>query len=101
MNAYKITSVLSGHAQIVFKFLACLFENNYEVSVCFFETLTNFCSGFPCLSLVNFLLCSFKDGFRNNIQDHRGLSEQFLDRRQKAGTSFLKMVSGRIFTISK
>jgi hypothetical protein len=35
-------------------------------------------AGFPCLSLVNFLQCTFMAGLRNNFQDHRRLSEQFL-----------------------
>jgi hypothetical protein len=41
-------------------------------------------------------------GFRNNFQDYRRLAEKrVIGGCQKAGTSFLKRVTGRIFTISK
>jgi hypothetical protein len=39
---------------------------------------SNFCSGFPSLSLVDFLHCTFMAGFQNNFEDHMRLSEQLL-----------------------
>jgi hypothetical protein len=74
---------------MVFKLLVCLVKekNNYKASACGFETLiikivlkavANFCSRFPCPSLVGFLQCIFMAGFQNNYQDHRRLSEQLL-----------------------
>jgi hypothetical protein len=60
LKAYKI----SLHAQMVFKVLVCLVleKNQIEVFACFLKTLilkvvpkaaSNFCSGFPLLSLVD------------------------------------------------
>jgi hypothetical protein len=40
---------------------------------------SNFCSGFPLLSLVDFFQCTFIAGFRNNFQDHRRVTEQLLE----------------------
>jgi hypothetical protein len=57
------------------------------------KAASNFCSGFPLLSSVNFFQCIFIAGFRNNFRDTGGY--------QKAGTSSLKRVTGRIFTICK
>ncbi len=54
-------------------------KNKFKVFACFLETLTvliikivlkaaqNFCSGFPFLSLVDFLQCTLTAGFRNNF----------------------------------
>jgi hypothetical protein len=54
-------------------------------------------------SLSDFIQCvHVMAGFRNNFQDHRRLAEKrVIGGYQKAGTSFLKRVTGRIFTISK
>jgi hypothetical protein len=78
-----------------FKFSACFVQekNEYNVSACFFNSTSyfkncsgasKFCSGFPSLSLVHFLQCTFMAGFqellagfRNNFQDHERVSEQF------------------------
>jgi hypothetical protein len=43
------------------------------------KAASNFCSGFPLLSLVNFFQCTFIAGFRNNFQDHRRVTEQLLE----------------------
>jgi hypothetical protein len=69
------------------------------------KAASKFCSGFPLLSLINFFECRYI---------HSRLSEQFSESQagfgktikgtggyQKAGTSSLKRVSGRNFTISK
>jgi hypothetical protein len=37
------------------------------------------CSGFPLLSFVDFFLCTFIAGFRNNFQGHRRVTEQLLE----------------------
>jgi hypothetical protein len=58
----------------------------------------NFRSGFPLLSLVNFFLCTFIAGFRNNFQNDRRVSEHLLKAQAaypKAGTSSLQRVTGR------
>jgi hypothetical protein len=40
------------------------------------ETASNYCYGFPSLSLVDFLQCTFMAGFRNNLfRDQRHLSK--------------------------
>ncbi len=41
VKAYKIKSVVSVYAQIVFKLLACIIEekNNYKISACFLENI--------------------------------------------------------------
>ena len=70
------------------KFLASLDQekNKNEVFACFFEknllilksapkAASNFCSGFPLLSLVDFFQCTFIAGFRTNFLDHRRVSE--------------------------
>jgi hypothetical protein len=43
------------------------------------ESRINFCSGFgfPSLSIVDFLQCTFMAGIRNNFEDHKRLSEPF------------------------
>jgi len=48
------------------------------------KAASNFCSGFPTLSLVDFFQCTFfmagfRKNFRNNFQDHRHLSKQLLE----------------------
>jgi hypothetical protein len=50
-------------------------------------------SGFPFLSLVDFLLRIFMAGFRNNFQDYRRLSKRLLESQaavRKGRTWFLK-----------
>ncbi len=90
-NAYKMKSVLSVHAQIVFKFLACPVQdkNKFKFSACFFETLTKFKTYFESLIKILFrlsfaLIARFSPvyihaGFRNNIQDHGRSSKQLLE----------------------
>ncbi len=57
------------------------------------------------LSLADFLLCKFIPGFWNNFQDDRqvtyGTTFRGTGGYQKAGTSSLKRVTGRNFTIRK
>jgi hypothetical protein len=53
-------------------------------------------------SLVDFFQCTFIAGFRNNVQDHRrvqGTAFRDTGGYQKAGTSSLKRVTGRNFTL--
>jgi hypothetical protein len=45
----------------------------------FLKASSKFCAGFPSLSLVDILLCTFMADFRNNFQDHWRLSEQLLE----------------------
>jgi hypothetical protein len=55
------------------------------------KAASNFCSGFPLLSLVDFLQGTFMAGCRNNFSIKSGY--------QKAGTSSMKSVTGRNFTL--
>jgi hypothetical protein len=79
-----------------------------ENNCCLFYSLfpkdaSNFCSGSPLLSLVDFFQWTFIAGFRNNFQDHRlvyGTTFRDTGSYQKAGTSFLRRVTGRNFTLS-
>ena len=45
----------------------------------FLKAASKFCSDFHSLSFVDFLCCTFIADFRNNLQDHRRLSEQLSD----------------------
>jgi hypothetical protein len=62
-----------------FKFLACLLKKKTSNSKDRSESRIKFLSGFPSLSLVNFLYRIFMAGFWNNFQDHRRLPEQLLE----------------------
>jgi hypothetical protein len=95
---------------MVFKFSACLIleKNQHEVFACFFETLTNF-------TKATYNFCSFAlIGELLLVYIHDRLLEQFSESLagfatflkgtggyKKAGTSSLKRVTGRNFTISK
>jgi hypothetical protein len=48
------------------------------------KVASNFCSGIPLLSLVNFFQCTFIAGFRNNFQDHSPVMEQLLETQEAA-----------------
>ncbi len=69
------------------------------------KATSNFCSGFSLLSLFDFLQCTYiKASFRNSFQNHRwffGTPFRVTGCYQKAGTSSLKRVTERVFTISK
>ncbi len=88
-----------------YKVFACFFENTYLLILKIApEVASNLCSGFPSLSLVDFLQCIVM-----------AASEQFISRSKaafettfrvtggysKAGTNFLKRITGRIFTDNK
>ncbi len=74
--------------------------NNSENST---ERESNFFNSFPFLSLVDFLLCEFMAGFRNNFRITGSFHANFriTGFYQKDGTSFQKRVAGKIFTVSK
>jgi hypothetical protein len=102
-KAYTTKSLLSVHAHKVFNFLDRLVLEKNEVFACFFENSNSkICSESRIKFLfgLSFALC------------HSRLSEQFSGSRegygtvfrdtggyQKAGTSSLKRVTGRNFTI--
>jgi hypothetical protein len=46
------------------------------------KAVSNFCSGFPLLSLVNFFQCTFIAGFRNNFQDRSRVMKQLLETQE-------------------
>jgi hypothetical protein len=92
LMSLKLNQYLSLHAQLVYTFLGCLFQEKYKrkVSACFFETLTNskYCSGsririsvhlsslsladffFASLLLVDFLQCTrTQAAFSKHSQD--------------------------------
>jgi hypothetical protein len=46
---------------------------------------SKFCFGFPSLSPIDFLQCTFMDDFQNNFQNHRRLSEQLLESQAALG----------------
>jgi hypothetical protein len=92
---------------MVFKFSAKLVKN-IKLNIKFLLTsltfskivpkaATNFCFGFPSLSLVDFLQCAFLTRFQNHFQDPRRLQShmRLLESRSKL---FVK-VTGRIWTI--
>ncbi len=64
---------------------------------------TNFCSGFPFLSLVNFSSVHSWPAFKTISESQAGFRTTFKGTGgyQKAGTSSLKKVTGRNFTIMK
>jgi hypothetical protein len=82
----KSNQELSVHAQMILKFSG-LFKR--EINIKFLlaslktlsnskngpKTASNFCFGFPLLSLVDFLTCTLMAGFRKSFQNHRKLSE--------------------------
>jgi hypothetical protein len=90
-------------------------KNKYKVSACSYDTYTNykvvpkaaskFCSSIPSLSDSHgSMFSSVLSWIAFNFQDHQRLRECILLSQAaigKAGTSFLKRVSGRIFTIGK
>jgi hypothetical protein len=63
------------------------------------KATSNFCYGFPSLSLVDSLQCTFMAGFQN-VAFKLLLKSQLTGGYRKDGTSFMKRVIGRIFTIS-
>ncbi len=66
------------------------------------KAVSNLCSGFLSLSLVDFYLCKFMAGFRNNFHTRGGFPNNFhTGGYQKAEKSSLNRVTGRIFTICK
>jgi hypothetical protein len=60
------------------KFLLDSLKTLADSENCSEKAASNFCSGFPLLSLVYFFQCTFIAGFRNNFQNHRQVSEQLL-----------------------
>jgi hypothetical protein len=100
---------------VIFSFLVKE-KNKYKVSACLYDihyinykvvpkAATNFFSGFPSLSDSHGSMSpSVLSWIAFNFQDHQRLRECILLSQAaigKAGTSFLKRVSGRIFTIGK
>jgi hypothetical protein len=86
---YSIHSVLSVHALMVFKFLACLVQEKIKIKflLASLKTLKNSkkCSvsrsvpAFLCSHWSNFSPCTFIASFRNNFEDHRRVTEQLLE----------------------
>jgi hypothetical protein len=84
-----------GPIKFNFKFSACFLKTLPYPKDCSESRSSNFCSGFPSLSLVHFLSVRNMPDFRNNFQDHRRLLEQLYrvtGGNTTAGTSFLKKV---------
>ncbi len=81
LKAHTIKPVLYVHAQMVFKFLACLVQvwsfclllwNTYKLILKIVTKATsNLSSGFPLLLLVGFFQCTFIAGFRNSFQGYK------------------------------
>jgi hypothetical protein len=63
------------------------------------EAASNLCFGFPSLSLVNVIHVYIHGWLSENFQNHRsafGTTSEIRQLPRKAGTSFLKRVTGRI-----
>ncbi len=104
----KFKSVLSLHVQLVFTFLACLVLDKKSMKILLpsLKTLlilkvvpkaaSNFWSGFPLLSLVNFFLVYIHSRFSEQFSESQarfGTTFKATGGYQKAGTSFLKRVT--------
>ncbi len=88
-RAYTVKSVLSVHALIVFKFLACLVQEKIKIKF-LLTSLKTFTNSKNCsVSRIKFLFwrffslngvhCTFIASFRNNFQDHRRVTVQLLE----------------------
>ncbi len=109
-KAYKIKSVLSLHAQMVFKFLACLVQEKMIYLKFLFVSLKTLTKSkivpeaasyfLYRLSLVDFLRCPVLGSLRYDISVHRWVPVSFF-MIKIAASEHLKRVIGRIFAISK
>ncbi len=113
--AYKIVSVLCVHAQMVFKLLACPVEEKKKKKFCLLlwkhakilktvpKAASDFCFGYPSLSLVSFfsrVLSWGAFGTIFRITMAFWTTVKVTDRNQKSRKSYLKAVTGRIFIIT-
>jgi hypothetical protein len=102
LKAHKIKSLLSVQCTCAngFKnFSLFLFKNKIKIKFLFASLKhfliidivqkagLNFCSGFPLLSLVDFLQCTFIAGYKNSFQNQRRFLEQLLESQGRLSES--------------